>query len=87
MEGKKCLLNHMRRTEEAEKMRQARLEMSSTKKRAGRQTSKSRFTLNVRETNTTEIERERTLNDSKVAAPHEANAAAEDGKSEEDHKS
>lgn len=42
MEGKKCLLNHMRRTEEAEKMRQARIEISSAKK-GRRTTSKNRF--------------------------------------------
>jgi len=49
MEGKKCLLNHMRRTEEAEKMRQTRIEISSAKK-GRRVTSKNRFQLNVKET-------------------------------------
>ena len=33
MEGKKCLLNHMKRTEQAELMRQLQIEMSTTKKR------------------------------------------------------
>ena len=51
MAGKKCLLNHMRRTPEAEKARQLQIEISSAKKR--RVTSKSRFTLNVRDTNLT----------------------------------
>ena len=48
MVGKKCLLNHMRRTPEAEQARQAAIEISSAKKR--RVTSKSRFTLNVKGT-------------------------------------
>lgn len=42
----------MRRTEEAEKARQAQIEISSAKKR--RVTSKGRFALNVRETNVNE---------------------------------
>lgn len=49
MQGKKCLLNHMRRTPEAEQARLHQIEISSAKKK--RATSKSRFTLNVRETN------------------------------------
>jgi hypothetical protein len=49
MAGKKCLLNHMRRTPEAERARQLQIEISSAKKR--RVTSKGRFTLNVRDTN------------------------------------
>ena len=41
MVGKKCLLNHLRRTPEAEQARQAAIEISSAKKR--RVASKSRF--------------------------------------------
>lgn len=61
MQGKKCLLNHMRRTPEAEKARLQQIEISSAKKR--RTTSKNRFTLNVRETNNASIE------DQSVAVP------------------
>ena len=47
MSGKKCLMNHMRRTPEAEEARQALIEVSSAKKR--RTTSKNnRFSLDVR---------------------------------------
>ena len=77
MAGKKCLLNHMRRTEEAERARQAQIEISSAKKR--RTTSKSRFTLNVRETNgTVNAESEAAANDSKQM-PDLNNAAAANG--------
>ena len=54
MSGKKCLLNHLRRTPEAEKARQVQIEISSAKKR--RVTSKTRFSLNVRETNVNALE-------------------------------
>ena len=48
MEGKKCLLNHMKRTQKAEAVRQHMIEMSTAKKRhlSG---SKQKFSLNVRE--------------------------------------
>ena len=48
MEGKKCLLNHMKRTQKAEAVRQHMIEMSTTKKRhlSG---SKQKFSLNIRE--------------------------------------
>lgn len=45
MEGKKCLLNHMKRTPEAEVHRLNQIEMTSAKKK--RTTSKNKFTLNV----------------------------------------
>ena len=67
MAGKKCLLNHQRRTAEAEKHRQAQIEISSTKKK--RAPSKSRFTLNVKETNVS-------VHDHASPDPHEAQPAA-----------
>ena len=67
MAGKKCLLNHTRRTAEAEKARQAQIEISSTKKK--RAPSKSRFTLNVKETNVS-------VHDHAIPDPHEAQPAA-----------
>ena len=49
MEGKKCLLNHMRRTKEAEAARQFQIEMTSAKKRKTKQSllAGNRFSLNV----------------------------------------
>jgi len=88
MEGKKCLLNHMRRTEEAEKMRQARIEISSAKK-GRRTTSKNRFQLNVKETNNNTAEAARDhLNDSKSVMEAQVNGAAtqDEVKSQEDQK-
>ena len=48
LEGKKCLLNHLKRTPEAEAARQVQIEMSTTKKRH-RSNSKRGFALNIRE--------------------------------------
>lgn len=82
MTGKKCLLNHMRRTPEAEKARQTAIEISSAKKR--RTTSKNRFTLNVRETNVTDKGEQEVAN-AEVRAAAEANGAAgEDGNPDEE---
>jgi hypothetical protein len=48
MEGKKCLLNHQKRTAEAEVHRLNQIEMTSAKKK--RATSKGKFSLNVEKT-------------------------------------
>ena len=77
----------MRRTEEAEKMRQARIEISSAKK-GRRATSKNRFQLNVKETTAAAQDARDMLNESKsviadAAAAEDANSNEEEKKQEE----
>ena len=83
MTGKKCQLNHMRRTPEAEKARLAQIEISSAKKR--RVNSKSRFTLNVRETNVNDKgEAEPVAHD--ASKPATENGAGDDANPDEEDK-
>ena len=84
MAGKKCILNHMRRTEEAERARQHHIEISSAKKR--RVTSKSRFQLNVKDaTNATMQLDSEIANETKQADANNA-AVNSDGNGEEEDK-
>lgn len=67
----------MRRTEEAERARQAQIEISSAKKR--RVTSKNRFTLNVKETNVNEGAGEQVVTDPHKSIDANTNNAGEEG--------
>ena len=71
MEGKKCLLNHMKRSEAAEVTRKNLIEMSTTKKRHRSNSKQGRFALNIEKATipTTPEKQERAITPNRDADP------------------